>query len=375
MPVIPGSRVRSNNAYGVTTDNPLTAIATTFNSTQLILLPAIIVGQHTVVVLDPKRVFGQPEIVIVTAHTGLSTTATITRAAYGTTARSHPVGTVWAHVAVDEDYIEIGLSSNRPVDPYIGQVTYETDTQSVRHFNGTIWNSSPPVGVILPYGGSTAPTGYILADGVPQPRTGITADLFAAWNVNYGSGDGLTTFGIPNLRGKAPFGIDPTDPNMDAFTDTFGVKTVTLGTTQIPSHQHTVTDNGHTHTQNAHGHGDGSHGHPGSDDDQEPNHNHAGAGGFVYAVSIGGPQNARLSASPGDDAFAHGPYITYTDVHDAGTHNHDITIAGSGGIINNSVTATNQSNTTGINSTNNSGGGLAHDNMPPYVIVNYIIKL
>lgn len=141
MPV--GSRVRANNSFGTTTDNPLTAGATTFNSAALVTLPAIAGGtQHAVVVLDPKRVFGEPEIVVVTVHAAAATVATITRGQYGTVARAHPQGTVWGHVPVDEDYIEILTSGTRPSDPYRGQTIFETDTNSyVGRSTADVWQN------------------------------------------------------------------------------------------------------------------------------------------------------------------------------------------------------------------------------------------
>lgn len=122
-----GPRIRANNVYGVISDNPLTAASATFNSVSLPLLPPV-VSAHAVVVFDPKRVYGDPEIVVVTAHTASSTVATIFRGQYGTSPREHPQGTAWAHVPVDEDWTEILTSSTRPSDPYRGQTIFETDT-------------------------------------------------------------------------------------------------------------------------------------------------------------------------------------------------------------------------------------------------------
>lgn len=124
-----GPRIRANFAYGTTTDNPLTAGATSFNSAELPTLP-VVSSAHAVVTLDPRRVFGEPEIVVVTTHTAAATVATITRGAYGTVARSHPQGTEWAHAPIDEDYIEILTSGTRPSDPYRGQQIFETDTNA-----------------------------------------------------------------------------------------------------------------------------------------------------------------------------------------------------------------------------------------------------
>lgn len=133
-----GNRVRANNVFGQTTDAPLTAGAVTFNSPGLATLP-VVSSAHAVAVLDPKRVFGEPEIVVITSHTAAATVATITRGQYGTVARSHPQGTGWAHVPVDEDYIEILTSATRPSNPYEGQFIFETDTNKLVGYGGVDW--------------------------------------------------------------------------------------------------------------------------------------------------------------------------------------------------------------------------------------------
>jgi hypothetical protein len=124
-----GPRIRANNIYGVVNDNPLATGSTTFNSVSLPLLP-VVSAAHAIVVFDPKRVYGDPEIVVVTVHTAASTVATILRGQYGTSPRQHPQGTVWSHVPIDEDWIKIVTSTTRPLDPYRGQIVFETDTNS-----------------------------------------------------------------------------------------------------------------------------------------------------------------------------------------------------------------------------------------------------
>lgn len=133
-----GSRIRSNNVFGVTTDNPLTSGAVTFNSPGLATLP-VVSSAHAIVVFDPKRVFGEPEIAVVTSHTTAATVATIIRGQYSTVARSHPQGTSWAHVPVDEDYIDILTSATRPSNPYEGQFIFETDTNKLVGYGGVDW--------------------------------------------------------------------------------------------------------------------------------------------------------------------------------------------------------------------------------------------
>lgn len=135
-----GPRIRSNSEFGLITDNPLTAGALTFNSARLSLFP-VVSAAHAVVTLDPRAINGEPEIVIITAHTAAATVATITRGAYGTVARSHPVGTEWIHAPLDEDFIEILTSATRPSDPYAGQPIFQTDTNSffARNAANTAW--------------------------------------------------------------------------------------------------------------------------------------------------------------------------------------------------------------------------------------------
>lgn len=134
-----GPRIRGNNSFGFITDNPLTVGATSFNSAGLVTLP-VVTAAHAIITLDPLRQFGEPEIVIVTAHTAAATIATITRGAYGTIARAHPQNTVWTHAPVTEDVIPILTSATRPTDPYRGERIFETDTNRyVGRSTADIW--------------------------------------------------------------------------------------------------------------------------------------------------------------------------------------------------------------------------------------------
>lgn len=54
-----------------------------------------------------------------------------------------------------------------------------------------------PTGIVLPFAGSTAPSGYLLCDGSKISRT-TYANLFKVIGTTYGSGDGSTTFALPN---------------------------------------------------------------------------------------------------------------------------------------------------------------------------------
>ena len=63
-----------------------------------------------------------------------------------------------------------------------------------------------PVGSLIMYAGSSAPTGWLLCDGSAVSRS--TYDLFSAIGTNYGAGDGSSTFALPDLRGRMPLGLD-----------------------------------------------------------------------------------------------------------------------------------------------------------------------
>lgn len=65
----------------------------------------------------------------------------------------------------------------------------------------------PPPASVLMYAGSAAPTGYLLCDGTAVSRTTYAA-LFSIIGITHGSGDGSTTFNIPDYRGRFIRGVD-----------------------------------------------------------------------------------------------------------------------------------------------------------------------
>jgi microcystin-dependent protein len=83
------------------------------------------------------------------------------------------------------------------------------------------------VGAIKPWTKATAPDGYLLCNGGAVSRT-TYADLFAVISTTYGSGDGSTTFNVPQLQGKMPQGYDGNTYNL---AGTGGANTVTVAVT------------------------------------------------------------------------------------------------------------------------------------------------
>lgn len=107
-----------------------------------------------------------------------------------------------------------------------------------------------PAGIISPYAGTTAPTGWLVCDGQLASRT-IYSGLYAAIGDTYGAGDGSTTFNIPDLRGRVIAGQDDmggTSANRltgqtggidgDTLGATGGAETHTLTTSEMPAHNH-----------------------------------------------------------------------------------------------------------------------------------------
>lgn len=64
-----------------------------------------------------------------------------------------------------------------------------------------------PVGAMMPFAGTTAPTGWLLCYGQAISRT-TYANLFALTSTAYGIGDGSTTFNLPDYRGRVHIGLD-----------------------------------------------------------------------------------------------------------------------------------------------------------------------
>ncbi len=97
----------------------------------------------------------------------------------------------------------------------------------------------PFIGQIIMFGGTFAPRGWALCDG-QQLAIASNSALFSILGTTYG-GDGETTFGLPDLRGRSPMhagngaGLSPRPLGQKG-----GVESVTLNPLQIPPHTHSA---------------------------------------------------------------------------------------------------------------------------------------
>jgi microcystin-dependent protein len=183
--------------------------------------------------------------------------------------------------------------------------------------------SEPFIAEIKMFGGNFAPRGYALCNGQLLPVSQNSA-LFAILGTTYG-GDGRTTFGLPDLRGRFAMhagngpGLAPRSLGARG-----GEENVTLSAGQIPSHTHNAVATTAT------------------------------------TVTIKGTDAAGNEQTPGGNTWA-----TKNRADDYST--------GIPGDIMNAANATATSNTNvTVSST---GGGISHNNMPPFTVVNYIIAL
>lgn len=93
------------------------------------------------------------------------------------------------------------------------------------------------VGVIKMFSGSVPPLGWMLCNGAAISRTKYSK-LFSVIGITYGSGDGKTTFNLPNLKGKTVVGLNETDSDFGVLGKIGGEKTHKLTTQEMPKHTH-----------------------------------------------------------------------------------------------------------------------------------------
>lgn len=112
---------------------------------------------------------------------------------------------------------------NSVLNPVEGEIVYERTISDAGFWGYTNSSWIPlggagvavPTGTVMPFAGATAPAGYMLADGSAVSRSTYSA-LFAVVGTSFGSGDGSTTFNLPDLRGRFVRGVDDgagRDPN------------------------------------------------------------------------------------------------------------------------------------------------------------------
>ena len=195
----------------------------------------------------------------------------------------------------------------------------------------TQFNTNTPVGSLIMFAGSSAPTGWLLCNGQSLSTTGTYAALHAAIGYTYG-GSGAS-FNVPDLLGRAPIGVG-TGSGLTArsLAEKVGVESVTLTSAQsgVPAHSHanTASDSGHTHSLTI-----------------------DGAVGDGQGATSSGPGYLKTNGGLGRDSTPSVPFALNSGA------------AGSTA----SITVNNVNNTA-------ADAASAHTNMQPSLAVNFIIK-
>lgn len=268
--------------------------------------------------------------------------------------------------------------------------------EDVEVYNGGSSTERP--GTITIWAGKgNIPDGYILCDGSTYTIEQYP-ELFEILGSTYG-GNGLTTFKVPDFKGKISVGKDST-VEFNTIGKTGGNKTETLTVEQLPSHNHTFTGDSHTHTFNGssvnsstesanHTHSLSSHTHSvaaasgttnsagehthslsfknASNEAANYGLNYGGTGGYTNRMIVLASGNMDATTASGyHDHHVTVPAVT-TGGHSAttssaGAHTHTVTGAGTN-------SSTKVSGTIG-----NTGTGNAHNNLQPYIVLRYIIK-
>ena len=111
--------------------------------------------------------------------------------------------------------------------------------QSVNNSYLSIVDAIVPIGAVLPFYGSRPPKNWLLCYGQEVSRTEYKA-LFDTIGTVAGSGNGSTTFNIPDLKGKVIYGQGSTDALVTGST--VGEPHPTLTVNEMPSHGHEIVD-------------------------------------------------------------------------------------------------------------------------------------
>jgi microcystin-dependent protein len=194
----------------------------------------------------------------------------------------------------------------------------------------SVLGAAMPIGALLDFAGAAAPMGWLLCDGAAYEIASFPK-LFAVIGTRYG-GDGVTSFCVPDLRGRVAAGVGTTiDQGGTTGAYTLGQQAgyfqFTLTATYLPTVAITIDavgDHGHTGYTDV----QGLHAHNGSTDAQG-DHTHSYGGMFVAGpVSIGsGPFAAGGNQNTGT-AGNHAHNIATTA---DGSHQHNIQTYGAGG--------------------------------------------
>jgi microcystin-dependent protein len=116
-----------------------------------------------------------------------------------------------------------------------GELSYDTQTEALIVHDGSTAGGFEimPSGSIIAFGGAAAPdAGWLLCDGSDVNRT-TYARLFAAISTAYGTGNGSSTFGLPDLRDRVLLGKGSNNSTLGTETGSAAASSVITNATGV----------------------------------------------------------------------------------------------------------------------------------------------
>ena len=137
--------------------------------------------------------------------------------------------------------ISIGGYYNENESEYQAQFKKAVNFYGGIYKNGVeIGGESLPIGSMIPFGSQeNIPSNWKICDGSAISRE-TYAELFNIIGTSYGSGDGSTTFNLPDKRGRISVGLDSSQTEFNTIGKKDGENKHTLTPSELPSHSHTV---------------------------------------------------------------------------------------------------------------------------------------
>lgn len=169
-----------------------------------------------------------------------------------------------------------------------------------------------PIGSIYLWPKSTPPALHLGLDGAVVSRTTYKT-IFDIFGTTFGVGDGSTTFGLPDTRGRVIAGLG-THNDVNAIGDSDGMGTVGDRRTKHAHSGNTGTGSGSTGSAGGHDHG----GATGSDG----GHSHSYTQPDATSVALGGPDQSVVPSSSGGTTGSVGGH-SHT-ISSEGDHSHSI---------------------------------------------------
>jgi len=233
-----------------------------------------------------------------------------------------------------------------------------------------------PTGAILPYGGSTAPANFLLCDGSAVSRA-TYATLLAVIGTTFGEGDGSTTFNVPNLKNRIPIGAG-TGTKVATFASRSSDVITVTGLSNAANNEFQTGQAVTYHTT--------GNVITGLSNDTAYYLIRTGNLTFSLATSVANANAGTVISLSGDGTGTQTFTLTFTARtlgHTGGEENHALTdaempshyhtVTGSGGSTSGLYTSSSNVAPTSQN-TDEKGSDAVHNNLPPFVIINYIIK-